>query len=286
MPEPSFLAAAEVEPARLHRAFTDAFSDYLIGPFQVALAQWPQFLGRQGVDLASSRVALRGEEPLAFAFVAPRPGLRHWRLATMGAVPAARGSGAAPALLDDFIARAAAAGMAGVELECFAQNGRALQLYRGRGFQVLHELHGYAWPAGRAAPGDGEVEVEAAGIGLDEVFAWLDACAARRGDLPLQVTPASLRALPVPLQAWRRGSAQLVFSAGADQRLTLHSLVDEHPSQRDAQALVTALLLRHDGWAVTVPQLQRPDLGGEALLRLGFERLPLHQVMMRRAAAG
>jgi hypothetical protein len=34
-----------------------------------------------------------------------------------------------------------------------------------------------------------------------------------------------------------------------------------------------------------VLQLQRPDAGGEALERLGFERLPFNQLMMRRPRA-
>ena len=33
----------------------------------------------------------------------------------------------------------------------------------------------------------------------------------------------------------------------------------------------------------TVPQLQLPRAGGDALERLGFERLPLHQLWMHRA---
>lgn len=279
----SFLPATEAEPARLHAAFAAAFADYLLGPFQLAPAQWPQFLGRQGVDLELSRVACAGDELVAFCLVATRPALRHWRLATMGALPAARGLGAAPALLDDFIARAGQAGMDGVELECFAQNERALRLYRGRGFTEVHALYGYARAADATAPPAApEPEV----VGLDQAFAWLQACDERRGDLPLQVTPASLRALPVQLRAWRHGRAQLVFSQAARQALTLHSLVDEDASQADAQALVAALLLARPGCAVNVPQLQRLDLGGQALQRLGFQRLPLHQLLLRRAVRG
>eukprot|EP01137_Pigoraptor_chileana_P018688 Opistho-2@78628 len=132
--------AAELAPGQLHAAFGLAFSDYLIGPFQVGLAQWPQFLARQGVDLGLSRALLRGETLLAFALVAPRA--RRWRLATMGAVPAARGSGAAPQLLDDFVQRARAAGLAEVELEVFAQNERALRLYQCRGLIAMQRMQG------------------------------------------------------------------------------------------------------------------------------------------------
>ena len=281
MDELSFTPADAVAPADLHTAFAAAFSDYLLGPFNLPLEQWPVFIGRQAVDLSQSRVAWRDGRLLAFAFVAPRPEIGHWRLGTMGAVPEARGSGAAPALLDDFIARAAAAGMRGVELECFAQNERALRLYQGRGLEPLHPLYGYVRAAGPLVSDD-SIAMAAPGVALDDAFAWLDQCNVEMGDLPLQVTPVSLRALPVSLQAWRKGSAQLMFSLSGADALSINSLVDRQPAQLDAQALVAQLLREHGDRRIVVPQLQRPDLGGEALERLGFERQPLHQVLMRR----
>lgn len=274
MPDVVLSPATAVAAAALHAAFAEAFADYLIGPFTLPLDQWPQFTGRQGVDEGLSRVAARGSEILAFALVAPRPELATWRLATMGAVPAARGSGAAPALLDDFVARAAAAGCRQVELECFAQNERALRLYRSRGFEAVHELHGYSREPGPLPA----VAAMPQAVSQEEAFAWLEQAGARCGDLPLQVTPVSLRALPVVLEGRRLGDAQLVFSrAGAT--LTFHSLV---AIGGEADALVAAVLAQYPGCRAVVPQLQRPDLGGAALERLGFQRAPLHQVMMRK----
>lgn len=276
MPGFALVPAAQVDPAQLHAAFTAAFADYLIGPFQLAPDQWPQFLARQGVDLALSQVALAQGAPVAFCLASPRPDCDSWRLGSMGALAAARGSGAAPALLDDFIARARAAGAAAVELECFAQNTRALRLYQSRGFGTVDALHGYQHAAGAPAAAIGNpLEVD-----LQDAFAWLDACGAAGCPLPLQVTPRSLRALPA-LRAWRLGDAQAVVSAGADGRIQVHSLVDRRPAQHNAQALVGALLARHPESAFHVPQLQRHAVGGAALERLGFERLPLHQLWLR-----
>ena len=282
MDELSFTAADAVAPAALHAAFTTAFADYLIGPFTLTLEQWPVFLGRQAADLSLSRVAFRGGEPLAFALVAPRPELGYWRVPTMGASPQARGSGAAAALLDDFVARAIGAGMRGVELECFAQNERAVRLYRGRGFEAVHPLYGYVRAADAPSPAVDSIP-DAAVVSRDDAFAWLDRRNLELGDLPLQVTPVSLRAQPLAFQAWRRGSAQLVFAASSQDAITIHSLVDLEAGQRDAQALVAQLVNEHPDHRIAVPQLQRPDLGGEALERLGFERQPLHQLMMRRS---
>lgn len=280
MPSFEIVGADTLAPQRLHAAFTAAFADYLIGPFNAPLAQWPAFMGRHGVDGTLSRVALAGGEPIAFCLVAPRPERNSWRLAVMGALPAARGTGAAPALLDDFLARARAAGAASVELECFAQNTRALRLYEGRGFATIDALHGWQRETDAAAT----AEAAPAAVALEDAFAWLEACPALGCELPLQVTPRSLRALAVQLQAWRRADAQLVFSEGADGRITIHSLVDRDAAQTDAERLVAALLGRHAGRTVYVPQLQRQCLGGDALGRLGFTRLPLHQLWLHRPA--
>ncbi len=267
-----------LEPAALHAAFSAAFADYLIGPFRLSLDQWPQFLARQGADPGLGRAAVDAEgRILAFALVAPRPG--RWRLATMGALPAARGSGAAPRLLDDFIARGRAAGLAALELEVFAQNERALRLYQGRGFSTLHELHG--WQAGPEA-----VQARACAAlqrpALDEALAWIDAL--DLAHLPLQVTPVALRAA-AGLQAWRHGGAQLIFSLGTDGALQIASLIDTQPAQRDALALLQALRHAHPERPLRVPQLQRDDLGGQALRAAGFERQPLHQLLMGKELA-
>ncbi|WP_374563830.1 N-acetyltransferase family protein [Ideonella sp.] len=282
----TLVAATERSPADWHAAFTAAFADYLIGPFNLTLAQWPAFLARQGVDLALSRAAVVDGALVAFALVAPRPVRGRWRLGTMGALPAARGSGAAPALLDDFIARARQAGVRTLELEVFAANERALRLYQGRGFETIHPLRGHERAPGPAA---GEAPPVQA-VTLDEAWAWLDAADARIADLPLQVTSQVLRvaaaAAPAgaPLQAWRDGDAQLVFAEQpAQQAVAVHSLVDLDPAQPGALALAQALAARHPGHTLRVPALQRPDLGGDALQRAGFAPQALHQWLMRRA---
>ncbi|MBT9456081.1 MAG: GNAT family N-acetyltransferase [Burkholderiaceae bacterium] len=281
MQDLTLMPADELAPGLLHAAFTAAFADYLLGPFQLSPEQWPQFLGRQAADLSLSRVALRADQVLAFALVAPR-GAERWRLATMGALPAARGSGAAPALLDDWVARAEVSGVRTLELEVFAQNERALRLYQGRGFTALHPLHGYVLDSADfndMAPAAHEID-------LPSAFAWLDETALRVPDLPQQVTPASLRALPNALQALRRGQAQLVFSVTAPALVTAHSLVDRDPAQADALALMQHLLARHPRHEIKVAQLQRIDVGGQALRELGFQAQPLHQLLMVRPLRG
>lgn len=275
----------------LHAAFGRAFADYLAGPFTLAPQQWPGFLLRQGIDLSLGRAAVQEPtgEVLAFALVAPRPSLSRWRLGTMGAVPEARGSGAAVRLLQDFVQRGRDAGLAAVELEVFAQNERALRLYRRHGFVEQHALHGWQ-RAADAAPLDADVgpRVEASfdAVGQDDALAWLRQTEAVMPDLPLQVGATVVGALPVPWQAWRHDRAQLVFTVDPDAGVIVRSLIDLDPAQRDAQALLGQLMAHHPGVKVSVPPLQRLDLGGEALQRCGFARDALHQFIMRRDLAG
>jgi hypothetical protein len=201
----------------------------------------------------------------------------------MGALPAARGTGAAPALLDDFIARADAAGLAAVELECVERNERAIRLYRARGFEVRHHLNGWSRPAGPSSGTSDPLPFRV--IDRAAAMDWLDAAQARIPDLPLQTTAASLRGSPRPLQCGQAGQAQLVFSVageGAGASLTVHSLIDPEPGQPGARALARALLAAHPGCAVTVPALQRDDLGGDALRECGFVLAAFNQVLMVR----
>lgn len=264
-----------VPPAQLHTAFRTAFADYLIGPFTLALSQWPGFLSRQAVSLSRSRVALLGDEILALALVAPRG--QRWRLATMGAVPLARGSGAAPALLDELIARATAHGLDALELEVFAQNERAVRLYRSRGFGERMALHGYTLAGDVSLPA---AAIQPCDVGREAALGWLDAAEAAGLELPLQVTAPVLAASPLAWQAWQSGSAQLVFVV-QDDGVRILSLVDRQPAQQAARALLLALRAAHPGLPWDVPQLQAAHVGGDALLALGASREPLYQYLMR-----
>lgn len=276
----TLVPAHTLAEADLHAATVAAFADYLVGPFQMALAQFPSFVGRQGIDLARSRVAVRDGAIGAFAFVCPRPEVGRWRLGVMGALPAARGSGAAPALLDDFIARAAAAGLPAVELECFAENERALRLYRSRGFELVCALNGWQAPAaGAGVPGDapsGDVRA----VERATAFAWLASANLRFDGLPFPNTDRSLAAQTRSLSFWQYGSAQLAFSVADGTPPQIHSLVDLDPALRDAEVLARAVRAAHPD--VFAPPILRDDVGGAALRRAGFAPHGMSQVLMQR----
>ena len=276
----TLVGADTLAPADLHAATITAFADYLVGPFQMTLAQYGSFIGRQGIDLARSRAAVQEDAGAigAFAFVCPRVETGRWRLGVMGALPAARGTGAAPALLDDFIARAQADGLPFVELECFAENERALRLYRSRGFEVVCALNGWKAPEGDA-PARAEVS-DARPVDRATAFAWLAEANLRLADMPFPNTDRSLSAQTRPLTFWQCGSAQLVFSVLEGTPTHIHSLIDLDPALRDAETLARAVRAAHPG--ALAPPILRDDLGGAALHRAGFVPHDMSQVLMKR----
>ncbi len=273
---PALRPAAELDAAALCEAFNAAFADYLIGPPNLKLEDWPEFLRRQGIDLGRSWAMTAGGAVKAFALICPIDAARE-RLATMGALPAARATGAAKRLLDHALAQARARGAATFELEVFAQNARAAALYRSRGFEPVAELHGY-----ERAPG-APVEAPLApphAVCLAEAAAWLRALAL--DGVPFQVSAAAIEAGTSQLTAWRSDSAQMVFGVRDATVVAIASLIDPDPQQRGAQVLARALIRAYPQATLRVPQLQRRDLGGRGLESLGFARQPLHQWLMRR----
>lgn len=272
--------ADEVAAEAQREGFEAAFADYLTGPFRVPTDGWPALLAGAGVDLARSRLVLDGDGAVqAFAYCAPRASLGRWRLASMGARPAARGSGAAQALLADFIARGRSAGLQGLELECFAQNPRALALYARHGFEARHALHGFAQQDWRpAAPG----AAAPLPVAREDALGWLRAQEQALGTLPLQFGPTTVAARS-GWQAWRLGGAQGVLQRPGERTALLISVLDASDTQQDLEALLLGLAAQTPGLDWQVHELLREDLGGAALRRLGFSPSPRHQLWMLRS---
>jgi len=272
-------AASDWPAEALREAFHDAFSDYIAGPPGVEPEAWPGFLRRQGIDLAASRVMADADRIVAFALVAPQPD-RRTRLATMGARPEERGSGAARTLLAEAIADSRRRGDRWIELEVFAQNSRASALYRSHGFVAVTELFGFERAPALLAASETEAfdAVEAA-----DAIAWLQDVEqyGKVDALPWQVSARAMALAATPPMAWRRGSAQLMFHLRSERELVVASLVDLDARQHDARALLRALAQWHPQHALAMPQLQRMDLGGDAMQAEGWLRMTLHQQLMR-----
>jgi ribosomal protein S18 acetylase RimI-like enzyme len=273
----SWARADEVPAAALIDAFNAAFADYLLRFPALDADGWRQFVARQGAALELGRVALRGDEVVAFVLVTPRPPGRS-RIAVMGARPAERGSGVAAALLDAAIEAARAWGDASIELEVFAQNPRARALYRARGFETVCDLYGYA--AGPPAAAKALIKES---VSRDDAVRWLvDAEALDPGIWPWQVSAGGVAAAPGAVTCWRHGNAQLVFRADVgDSPVGVVSLIDRDARQASAAALLAGLRAEYPTRTLQAPQLQRDDGAALAFETTGWVRSPLHQQLLR-----
>ena len=268
--------AAAVSAAALCDAFNASFADYLLPFPTMDLAGWQTFVRRQGCDLALSFAASRGDVVTAFALVTPRPWQRS-RIAVMGARPDERGSGVAKRLLDDAIAAAAARSDRWIELEAFAQNERAVNLYLSRGFVPVDSLYGYVAepPLGTAQ------DVDGVAVSREDAAQW--ARDVDRDDpslLPWQVGGEAMLNIPGNVQAWRFGRAQMVFQ-DSDTAIAVTSLLDRGTAG-DAHALLAALRHRYSQRVLRAPQLHRKLGPARAFEDAGWLRQPLHQLFLRR----
>jgi GNAT superfamily N-acetyltransferase len=260
----------------------NAFADYLAGPFALSPGVWPGFLARHCVDLSMGLVAWQGDVPSGFMLVAPHPEVGRWRVAMMGLVPEARGTGVAHALLRELISRADAKGVQ-LELECITHNRRALSFYLRHGFACVHPLHGYEHTAAtRSSNPDTALPATMRAVTVAQAFEWLNAQQVQQRELPRQTMPASLAPIAAELMAWQCGQAQLIFRHGEPGQIVLHNLFDSHPAQADAELLVRELLARHGDHTIKMVPLQRLDIGGEALARAGLVPMAISQWLMLR----
>ncbi len=95
-----------------------------------------QFVASVTAGGGVQHVALDGADVIGWCDIQRNPfeGFRHVGVLGIGLLPGFRGNGTGAALLEHTLAAAAAAGIRRVELEVFASNGRARQLFERAGF--------------------------------------------------------------------------------------------------------------------------------------------------------
>lgn len=268
------LRATAVSAAALCDAYNAAFADYVVAFPTLDETAWRAIVQRQGVELPLSIAACRGDIVMAFGLVTPRGG-GITRIATMGARPEARGSGAAPMLLDQLLNEARARGDVSAELEVFAQNERAFRLYRSRGFAPVCTLCGFE-TAGR---GGSDAPIDE--VSREDGAQW--AVALERDDrkpLPWQATGGAIACAPAAQRIWRLGQAQAAWIESADT-ITVMSLLDRDAGHADAARLLGALAYRFPTHKLRGPQIHRETGPADAFERAGWTRSPLYQYLMR-----
>jgi len=267
----TFASAAELPYGDLAPLFERAFANYVV-PIRATPSAMEARNRIEHVDLFASQIALSGGAPVALALIARRG--RRSRVAAMGVVIAARGSGVAQALLDKIIGDARDRGDDSLVLECIASNERAFRLYRRAGFVTTRRLVG--WRAGALTPeAQPIVEVDPAELG--RVLARSD-----DGWLPWQLAPESLVALTAPMRGWTIDGSAFAVGTVLAQEVALRAVFTRPERRREGHAarlvrgLAALFAPRLLGMGPIVPE----GLGGDFAAHLGAAPHELAQVEM------
>lgn len=267
----TFVPAGELGYGELAKLFERGFAEYLV-PIRATPAATETRNRLEHVDLFASLVALHGAAPVGLALIARRG--RRSRVAAMGVVPEARGSGVARQLIDRVIDDARGRGDASLVLECIASNERALRLYRGAGFTVTRTLVG--WRAGALTPAAATlVELDPAELGRQ--LARHD-----DGQLPWQLAPETLAALTAPTRGWTLDGAALAIGTVLDSELALRAVFVPPLRRRQGHAsrLLRALAAAFAPLRLAIPPLIPADLAPAFAAALGLVPHELSQVEM------
>ena len=136
----SLKPANEFTIPQLADLMTRSFEGYFV-PVNITDVIMLTMLRRDGVDLTSSRVILKDDEPSGLALIARRG----WtsRLAAMGIVSTARNGGTGTWAMEQLIAEAQTRGEKEMLLEVIEQNTAGVKLYEKVGFTKTRRLVGY-----------------------------------------------------------------------------------------------------------------------------------------------
>jgi ribosomal protein S18 acetylase RimI-like enzyme len=246
------------------------FADYFV-PIQFSLEGLLHMVVHDGVDLGSSRVALRDGGVVGCALMSRRG----WssRLAGMALVPEARRQGVGTWLVQRLLEESRERGERRMVLEVIEQNAAGIRLYQGCGFQVVRRLLSYAGPGRTGKLADLE-EVDVRQV------AWA-VTAHGLPDLPWQISGESLALVGPPSRAYQLGAACMVISNPELPRVGIRAVVVEPEARGQGQAarLLDALMARFPGKKWSVPALCPEEMGG-FFEKLGLERGDLSQLQM------
>ena len=237
--------------ARLAELFTAGYEGYFV-PMHVDEATFAFMVDAWDVDLARSRVALDGDEPVGVVNLGVR-GDRGW-IGGLGVVPHARRRGVGRALMDAVLE----AGPPLVTLEVLEQNEPALRLYESLGFRRLRLLE--IWSLTAEAPAADARIAEPRPLG--------------QAGLPWQRADESLPAEYERLEV--DGGAALVRVSGP--RVSVLQLA---AASEDAAAVLLAAA-RARGESLHYVNVPEGDPASAALRRLGGS-LDLRQLELERA---
>ncbi len=261
----------EFHSAEIARVLTSCFEGYLL-PVEVNAVGFERRFRAEHLDAVSSFIYSSENQPQGIIFIARRG--KHSRVAAMGVVTDARGTGLGRLMLGNALQAATERGDKNMVLEVFEQNTRAVGLYTSLGFQIVRPLLGYARVTKRGIP-EHLTEIDA----LE--FSRVAAQETVTG-LPWMLTPENFAGQYAKAFQLEDKAFALVSEAG-NSSFILHGLFVRKAFRRQkfATRLLNALTVLFGGKDCKIAQVVPSDLMPEFLESVGFTISELRQFEMK-----
>jgi ribosomal protein S18 acetylase RimI-like enzyme len=264
--------ASDYSNAELVEILNRGFESYFV-PIAFHVAAFLNMVRKDGIDLTSSRVLLKDDNPMGIALIARRG----WtsRLAAMGIAKEYRGLGAGSWFMEHLIREAGQRGEREMLLEVIEQNEPAVHLYKKCGFEIMRRLIGLIR---RDAVEDAEGQLEEIDIHTASNLITQYGLP----DLPWQLSGESIAQTNPPARAYCKGSAYTVITNPEANDVVVWSLLVE-PSTRGNERgadMLKSVIAKHPHKTWHIPALLPEELG-IVYESAGFVREELSQWQMR-----
>lgn len=264
--------ASDYSNIELVEILNRGFEGYFV-PITFHVTAFLNMVRKDGIDLVSSRILLKEDEPMGIALIARRG----WtsRLAAMGIAKEYRGTGAGSWFMQHLIQEARQRGEHEMLLEVIEQNEAAVHLYQKCGFEIMRRLIGLIRrDAVEAGAGElHEIDIRAVGSLISHYGL---------PDHPWQLSGESIAQTNPPARAYCKGPAYTVITNPEASDVVVWSLLVE-PSARGqglGTDLLKAVIARHPHKTWHIPALLPEELG-IVYERAGFVREELSQWQMK-----
>lgn len=256
-----------------------AFAGYVGGWADLDAATLARFLTLQGADLFYSRFVRADGQLVGFGYINRTGNIL--RLAGMGIIPEARGSGAARMLLDGLFEEAEERGDEAMVLEVIEQNPRAHAVYRRHGFRELGRLTGWRRSGGAAVPEHAVI----AGGEIPILDALRIPAPTDYPELPWQISRHAVAKVPVG-RAFRTETVCLVIGDPEGTPVRIYAAISVDPPRgvvwRDLRSVLAGVIARFPAREFFAPAIFPEEFGMQLFEPLGFKPEPISQFLMRR----
>ena len=199
----------------------------------------------------------------------------------MGIVPAARGSGAARALLDKLFEEAEERADEAMVLEVIEQNPRAHAVYRRHGFRELGRLLGWR----RAADADPPQQAPIGGEEVPTMDALRIPAAIDYPELPWQISRHAVAKAPVT-RAFRTETVCVIIGDPEATPVRLYAALSIDPPHgavwNELRSVLAGVIARFPKREFFAPAIFPEEFGTYLFEPLGFKPEPISQFLMRR----